>query len=144
MPSTELQGFILTRRWRDAPGGTEIEFWLATDEGPRKVLLNTQTSVAFVAAKHRQAVEAHAPELPGLQLRELALKTFGQEPVVGVYVTHFRQLKRLVRLLEAKSIPLLEADIRPHDRYLMERFITAGTLVGGLFFIQILRCRRRG
>lgn len=131
VPSSELQGFILTRRWRDAPGGTEIEFWLATDEGPRKVLLNAQTSVAFVAAKHRLAVEAHAPELPGLQLRELALKTFGQEPVVGVYVTHFRQLKRLVRLLEAQGIPLLEADVRPHDRYLMERFITAGALVEG-------------
>ncbi|WP_439000139.1 hypothetical protein, partial [Variovorax beijingensis] len=26
--STELKGFLLTRHWRDAPAGTEIEYWL--------------------------------------------------------------------------------------------------------------------
>ncbi|WP_431768705.1 hypothetical protein, partial [Serratia marcescens] len=29
------QGFLLTRHWRDTPAGTEVEFWLATDAGPR-------------------------------------------------------------------------------------------------------------
>ena len=41
---TELQGFLLTRNWRDLPEGTEIEYWLATDEGPKKVLLTRQSS----------------------------------------------------------------------------------------------------
>ncbi|MHA0460524.1 class II aldolase/adducin family protein, partial [Escherichia coli] len=27
-------GFILTRHWRDTPQGTEVSFWLATDNGP--------------------------------------------------------------------------------------------------------------
>ena len=41
---TELRGFLLTRNWRDLPEGTEIEYWLATDEGPKKVLLTRQSS----------------------------------------------------------------------------------------------------
>src|SRR5690606_94580 len=73
--STDLQGFILTRHWRDAPSGTEIEYWLATDAGPCKVVLTSHTSVAFVAARHRTAVQAHLAAMPDVQLRELQLQT---------------------------------------------------------------------
>ena len=131
MTSTDLKGFVLTRHWRDAPAGTEIEYWLATDAGPRKVVLASRSSVAFVAARHKAAVEAHLAAMPGVHLRELALKTFQQEAVLGVYARHFRQLGRLARALQAQDIPLLEADVRPHERYLMERFITAGVRVEG-------------
>jgi DNA polymerase-2 len=128
---TVLKGFILTRHWRDTPAGTEIEYWLATDDGPRKVVLSARTSVAFVETRHRPAVEAQLATMPGLHLRELDLKTFQQEPVVGVYARQFRQLGRLARALQAQGVPVLEADVRPHDRYLMERFITAGVQVEG-------------
>lgn len=131
MTPTVLKGFILTRHWRDTPAGTEIEYWLATDDGPRKVVLSARTSVAFVETRHRPAVEAQLATMPGLHLRELDLKTFQQEPVVGVYARQFRQLGRLARALQAQGVPVLEADVRPHDRYLMERFITAGVQVEG-------------
>ncbi|MDM0109362.1 DNA polymerase II [Variovorax sp. J22R24] len=131
MSLPELKGFILTRRWRDVAAGTEIEYWLATDAGPMKVVLSSQTSVAFVETKHRASVEAHLAALPGLEVRELDLKTFRQEPVVGVYAKHFRPLGRLARALQAQGIALLEADVRPPERYLMERFITAGVRVEG-------------
>ena len=131
MTSTELKGFILTRHWQDSPAGTEIAYWLATEAGPRKVVLTARRNVAFVAARHRAAVEAQLAAMPGVQLRALELKTFQREAVLGVYAKHFRQLGRLARALEAEGIPLLEADVRPHDRYLMERFITAGVQVEG-------------
>ena len=131
MLPTEFKGFILTRRWRDVAAGTEIEYWLATDVGPMKIVLSSQTSVAFVEAKHRASVEAHLAAMPGTEVRELELKTFHQAPVVGVYAKHFRQLGQLARALRAQSVALLEADVRPHDRFLMERFITAGVLVEG-------------
>ena len=131
MPPTEFKGFILTRRSRDVTAGTEIEYWLATDAGPRKVILTSQTSVAFVETKHRASVEAHLAAVPGMEVRQVELKTFHQTPVVGVYAKHFRQLGQLARALRAQSVALLEADVRPHDRFLMERFITAGVLVEG-------------
>lgn len=43
-------GFILTRHWRDTPQGTEVSFWLATDNGPLQVTLAPQESVAFIPA----------------------------------------------------------------------------------------------
>jgi DNA polymerase-2 len=129
--STELKGFVLTRHWRDAADGTELEYWLSTDQGPRKLLLRAQTSVAFVAARHRAAVQTQLASMPGLELRALELKSFGQEPVLGVYARQFRQLGKLARALQPLQIPLYEADVRPHDRHLMERFITAGVVVEG-------------
>ncbi|MEJ8857596.1 DNA polymerase II [Variovorax robiniae] len=131
MSSTELQGFILTRHWRDTPAGTELEYWLATDAGPVKVVLTAQVCVAFVEARHRAEVEAQLAAAPGPELRELELKTFHQSPVIGVYAKQFRQLGRMARILQPLGIPLLEADVRPHDRYLMERFIFAGVRVEG-------------
>ena len=131
MATTNSKGFILTRRWWDTPQGTEIEYWLATDDGPLKVLLTAQTSVAFVESRFRATVAAEMAAMPGLALRELELKTFQQSSVVGVYAKQFRQLGQLARKLQPHNIPLLEADVRPHERYLMERFITAGVSVEG-------------
>lgn len=131
VPSNKRQGFILTRNWRDTPAGAEIEYWLATDSGPLKVLLTGQTSVAFVEARHRGAVEAQLSTLSDVELRELGLKSFQQEPVLGVYARNFRQLGRLGRSLLQQGVFLLEADVRPHERYLMERFITAGVMLEG-------------
>lgn len=42
------QGFVLTRHWHDTPEGTCVEFWLATDQGPRQLRLAPQESVAFI------------------------------------------------------------------------------------------------
>ncbi len=127
----DLQGFILTRRSRDLPIGTELEYWIATETGPRKILLTGQVSTAFARAADRQAVETHALRLPGLEIRELELKTFQQEPVVGLYARQHRQLTKLARALAPQNIPLFEADVRPHERYLMERFITASVVIEG-------------
>jgi DNA polymerase-2 len=135
MPTPDLptsqQGFILTRHWRDTPNGTEIEFWLATDDGPRKIRLAAQTSVAFAEARDRAAIEALLDTSGGIELRGLKLKTFEQEPVIGVYATRYKQLTALERTLRDHGIKMYEADIRPPERYLMERFITAGVQIDG-------------
>ena len=125
------QGFVLTRHWRDTPQGTQVEFWLATDGGPRRVCLPAQTSVAFVPAQQ----QARASELlrgeKQVQLRPLALKDFEQRPVLGLYCQQHRQLLQLEKRLRGAGIEVLEADIRPPERYLMERFITAPVSVSG-------------
>jgi len=131
VPSNQRKGFILTRNWRTTPAGSDIEYWLATDSGPAKVLLTAQTSVAFVESRHKEAVQAQLRVVPDVELRALALKSFQQEPVLGIYAKHFRQLGQLARALQPLGISILEADIRPHERYLMERFITAGVAIEG-------------
>jgi DNA polymerase-2 len=124
-------GLILTRHWRDTPDGTEIDLWLATDLGARKVRLTRQRSTAFAQVEDRPAIEAAIAGMSGISLQDLPLKTFQQKPVVGIYATHYRQLIKLEKAFDSLGLALYEADIRPPDRFLMERFITASVEIDG-------------
>ncbi|MDO9322887.1 MAG: 3'-5' exonuclease, partial [Pseudomonas sp.] len=119
------QGFVLTRHWRDTPAGTQIEFWLATDNGPRHIRLPAQPSVAFIPAAQQAQAEALLVDELGVELRPLGLRDFHQRPVLGLYCQQHRQLIDLDKRLRRAGVDVYEADIRPPERYLMERFITA-------------------
>lgn len=125
------QGFLLTRHWRDSAAGTEVEFWLATDAGPRQLRLAPQSSVAFIPAEQREQVDAVLRGENGWELRALALCDFHHRPVLGLYCTQYRQLQKLAKRLREHGVDVYEADVRPPERYLMERFITAPVLFGG-------------
>ena len=116
---------MLTRHWRDTPAGTEVEFWLATDQGPRLIRLPHQPSVAFIPAEQRERAEALLRGEREVELRPLGLCDFRHRPVLGLYCRQHRQLMRLDKLLRQQGVSVYEADIRPPERYLMERFITA-------------------
>jgi DNA polymerase-2 len=60
-----------------------------------------------------------------VELKPLQLRDFDQRPVLGLYCRQHRQLIALDKRLRAAGIEVFEADIRPPERYLMERFITA-------------------
>ena len=107
------QGFILTRHWRDTPAGTQVEFWLATDNGPRLLRLPLQTSVAFIPAAQRAQTEALLANESGAELRPLALKDFQQRPVLGLYCQQHRQLMDLDKRLRRAGVTVYEAHVRP-------------------------------
>lgn len=125
------QGFVLTRHWRDTPAGTEVEFWLATDAGPRRIRLPHQQSVAFIPAAQREQAEALLRGEKNVELKPLALLDFEHRPVLGLYCQQHGQLMRLETALRRSGVDVFEADIRPPERYMMERFITAPVLFGG-------------
>lgn len=118
-------GFILTRHWRDTPQGVSITLWLATDSGPRCITLSPQSAVAFVSAAQREAVLRVLHGFPHAELRPVTLCDFHHQPVLALYCPGYRQLQQIEKRLGEQGIPLLEADIKPTDRYLMERFICA-------------------
>ena len=128
---TAQKGFVLTRHWRDTTAGTLVEFWLATDHGPRLVRLAPQTSVAFIPALQREQVTSLLQGERDIELRELNLKDFHHRPVLGLYCRSHRQLIKLDKQLRDAGIDVYEADIRPPERFLMERFITAPVEFGG-------------
>lgn len=116
---------MLTRHWRDTPQGTEVDFWLATDEGPQKIRLPAQESVAFLPVEQQERTEQLLLGEKGYILRPLPLKDFRLRPVVGLYCNGHRQLMRIEKMLKDGGLTLYEADIRPPERFLMERYITA-------------------
>lgn len=125
------QGFVLTRHWRDTPAGTEVEFWLATDAGPQRVRLPHQPSVAFIPEVQRERAEAQLRGEREVELRPLGLRDFRHRPMLGLYCRSHRQLIKLDKQLRKAGVDVYEADIRPPERFLMERFITAPVSFGG-------------
>ncbi|QXH54825.1 DNA polymerase II [Pseudomonas maumuensis] len=119
------QGFVLTRHWHDTPEGTCVEFWLATDQGPRRVRLAPQPSVAFLPAAQAEHARLLLAEEQGVELKPLQLRDFDLRPVMGLYCRQHRQSIALEKRLRGAGVEVFEADIRPPERYLMERFITA-------------------
>lgn len=121
------QGFLLSRQVQDKGGSLQITLWLKTDQGAQKLILNDELAVFFVEA--RQAANAETvlqqQRVKLFKQQKLTLKTFGQEPVHGFYFTNLSQFYRARECLNIHQIKCYEDDIRPDDRYLMERFITA-------------------
>ncbi|EIQ94643.1 DNA polymerase II [Yersinia pestis PY-02] len=104
---------------------------MATDEGPQHVRLPPQPSVAFIPAEQQQRAETVLRAERHWQLRPLALTDFHQRPVLGLYCTQHRQLIRLEKRLRESGVNVYEGDIRPPERFLMERFITAPVWFSG-------------
>lgn len=124
-------GFLLTRHWRDTPTGSEVVLWLATDEGPQRLVLPAQESVAFIPEEFRQQTETLIRDERHTRVQSLELKDFRRRPVFGLYCRSNRQMQNLEKRLRENGIAVYEADIRPPERYLMERFITAPVWFSG-------------
>ena len=77
-------GFLLTRHWRDTAAGTEVELWLATDHGPRRLRLPPHESVAFLPADQQAQAEIVIGKEAGCALRPLSLLDFSHRPVLGL------------------------------------------------------------
>lgn len=97
-------GFILTRHWRDTPQGTEVSFWLATDNGPLQVTLAPQESVAFIPADQVPRAQHILQGEQGFRLTPLALKDFHRQPVYGLYCRAHRQLMNYEKRLREGGV----------------------------------------
>ncbi|PJG58389.1 DNA polymerase II [Aeromonas cavernicola] len=139
-PPTE--GFILTRHSRDVrerqrSGGnqgarTEIVMWLWSDQGPVRLVVPGQEPVFFLPDSHMaEAAELFKGAGVSGRFRRLPLHTFDGRAVVGCYFATLSAFHRAIELLLIRGLEHFEADIRLPERYLMERFITAGVRFTG-------------
>ena len=115
------KGYLVSRGWRDTPQGIELSLWLATDDGPLQVQIDAQESVCFI----ERNVSATLPASARRQPLELSLLHGG-----AVDALYFRRHRDLQQLRQTDT-PLCESDIKPVDRFLMERFIHASMEVRG-------------
>ena len=111
-----IRGFLLSRQWRDFSEGVEISFWAQTEKGPLRLTVPGQSAVCFI--DRNQTLD-----LPGkVQRKEVELKSTAGELVDALYFNSQRDLTLLQRAADSGGV-LHEADLKPADRYLMERFI---------------------
>ncbi|MES9855367.1 MAG: DNA polymerase II [Sedimenticola sp.] len=118
--------FLLTRQWRDTPVGIELELWATSEKGTLRLVIPGQQAICFVERLNSMdAGNIH------LQRKPLELRSLADEPVDGLYFQQQRQLLQLRERAANQGVMLLESDIKPADRYLMERFITAPMQISG-------------
>lgn len=130
--TTATQGFLLTRQWRDTSEGVCLELWLASETGPLQLIIPQQEAVCFVLRRQREKITAllkASAKLRSARIAEVPLKNYSGLAVDAVYCRRQRDLYLLRDTLTAQNIVHWEADIRPPERYLMERFLTASMRV---------------
>lgn len=124
-----LSCFLLTRQWRDAPDGLELSFWAASPDGPVRVVVQGERAVCFV--ERGGHIGGQVANDVRFERRPLELRAMEGKPVDGLYFQRQRDLLAVRRALKAEQIAVYESDIKPSDRYLMERFITAPFSLNG-------------
>lgn len=117
--------FLLTRQWRDTRDGIQLECWWASDQGPMCTLTQHQESLFFVERRCEAQVVSSLSSLKDWRMAGVDLKTFRGEPVNAVYFKQQRTQREAQQLLQRENLHFWEADVKPTERYLMERFITA-------------------
>lgn len=120
-------GYLLTRGWRDRSNGIEITLWAASDEGPIEIRIDGQRAVCFVERTTRLNLPADVERIPR------KLQSLEGEDVDAVYFNQQRLLSQFKQADPTLTQQLFESDVKPHDRYLMERFIQTGFSVEGDF-----------
>ena len=125
-----MQVFILTREWQQTSQGVELCYWGTTGAQAVKIIVNDQPSVCFIQTE--QMLEADLVQL-FRQRKTLKLSTLNGKSVDGLYFSNQHQLRQFSEQAYLRGIKLYESDVKPTDRFLMERFITASCELAGEF-----------
>jgi len=90
-----------------------------------------QEAVCFFPSQQQTQVEKILSSQTGWRIAATQLKNFDAEPMSALYIKSQRKLFDIRDRLAQKDIRVTEADLKPTDRFLMERFITASVSIKG-------------
>ncbi|MCD8523472.1 MAG: DNA polymerase II [Saccharospirillaceae bacterium] len=131
-----INAFLLTSSWtdiQDADGlHTVLTFWWHSARGPVRQQI-IQPAVCFIDREHAERAAGIARTLNWpVRIADVALQSFSARAASACYLPSSYTYRWRDVLLE-QGIICREVDIRPTDRYLMERFIYgAARLPSGL------------
>ena len=126
-----VDAFLLTRQWQESPSGNRLVFWFTSTRGPLRLVLEQQESVAFFPTAQESRLRNLLADLSNWRVGTTSLADFAGNPVSAIYFKSQRQLFAARDRLSNKQFHLLEADIKPTDRFLMERFLNSAARVQG-------------
>lgn len=120
------EGFVLTQQVRQGQQGLDYLFWISTDQGPLLYQLKQQEAVFFVLRSDQQQINDLLGGVNGWRLQPVDLLNPQGQPVDALYFDRLDSLYRAREQLNRFGVTLFEDDVRPTERYLMERFICGG------------------
>ena len=98
---------------------------MASEKGPLRFRVTGQQAVCFFPAEQQALVEDVLLGQQHWQIKPTELKNFDHKAMAALYFDSQRRLFDCREKLSAQNIDVVESDIKPTDRFLMERFITA-------------------
>lgn len=131
-------GLLLTRQWKDQGHGQSLIFWIATEDGPVRIEMTEQESVFFVSRHDVPAVKSALANRIIWRSADIDLRCLARpdEPATACYFRNQKDLGFARSVLQQHGIAAYEADIRPTDRFLMERFVRGTLEVEGEATVQ--------
>ena len=128
-PETSVEGLLLTRHWRDTPRGVELILWAWSPDGPIRMIFPNQSAVCFIARE--TSLDYSGAKRQRFERRELELTDLNGTQVDGLYFRQQRDLNRFRETAQRQDLLLYESEIKPTDRFLMERFVKAPLALSG-------------
>lgn len=125
------KGYILTREQQDNRGRHLLNYTGISDQGPFEITITRDRPLFFI--EHNVELPSH---ISFHERRSVDLTSFDGTPVDALYFRNQIQLYRVRKQLWDKGIKTFEADIRPEDRFLMERFIHGNIEIKGSCQLQ--------
>ncbi|MDJ0842080.1 MAG: DNA polymerase II [Acidobacteriota bacterium] len=119
--------FLLTTEWLDENDKHEIRVYgKSAALGPVELIFDETKPVFFVDREEK---------LPALDFdferKPVGLKTFRDRPVDALYFNSWRDQTRAAERFKATGVRAFETDVRPPDRFLMERFVYSRVKIAG-------------
>ena len=115
------RGYILTRENFETGGNHRLSYTGICDQGPFEIIIAKNRPLFFI---ERNTL---LPDLFfGFERRQVNLSSFNGKPVDALYFKTQNILYKARKILQEKGIKTFEADVRPEERFLMERFIQGG------------------
>lgn len=104
---TQLDGFLLTRQWRDTVSGIELSFWISTADGPVRIVVENEQAICFTKHSTELALSRNVTRKP------LPLKNLDGEAVDALYFKQQRDLTSLREQLAYDKSQLYESEVKP-------------------------------
>ena len=117
-----IDAFLLSREWHDTDAGIEIVLWARAAELPVRARFTRQEAVMFVLRGAEARAHRRVPR---------PLATLQGAPVDALYFRSQRALVDERERIRAAIGVALESDVKPADRFLMERFVTGAIHLRG-------------
>lgn len=122
--------FLLTSGCVDVRGFCELFFWGCDSEGPILVRIPRHRPVFFIHA------DVRLPADFGAERCRLEMNSFDGRMVDGLYFPSLAAYHEGRRKLAEAGIRTWESDVRPEERFLMERFIHGSAKLRGKALIK--------
>lgn len=128
MARVQLNGFIVTARYTEERGRPVLVLWVRAPKGPIKAVVPNPQLVFFIG---REVEDSRLSILGNYERKQVPLKDMSYRDVDGLYFKSLKDLLDAREKLQSAGVRTYESDIRPLERFLMERFINGTVEVAG-------------